>query len=82
MAYQSPGMPIVSEKPDSRMSDKSSTFEAASIYFSSAIEGCILWQVDGKAAEKPVASRRKIQTSLTIPRLRPGKTKENLSPEQ
>ena len=48
-----------------------------SVGFSSVTGGCIPWRADGKAAGRPVASRR----TLTILRLRLGTTKKNLLPK-
>ena len=54
IASKSPGMPIASGKPDSRMSVEPSSFEAASTS-QSVTQGCIPWRVDGRAAGKPDA---------------------------
>ena len=52
IASKSQGMPLGSGKPDSRI--------RRSVDVSSATQGCIPWRVDGKAAERPVAGRRRI----------------------
>ena len=52
------GVPIASEKPDSRMNIEPSSFDAA-VNVSSATQRCTPWRVRGRAAEKHVASRRR-----------------------
>ena len=56
IASKIPGMPIASEK--TRQQDEFK-FIRRSVDFSIATEGCIPWRVNGKAAVKPVASRRR-----------------------
>ena len=51
IASESPGVPIASVRPDSRRS----------VDVSSATQGCIPWRISGRAAEKPVASRRRFR---------------------
>ena len=53
IAIKGPGMPIASGKPDSKM------LTLRSVDFSSATKRCIPWQVDGNAAGRPVALRRR-----------------------
>ena len=80
-ASKSPGMPIASGKPDSRVSINPNSFDA-SVDSSSATQGCILWRVNGKAAGKtPRFKKKKIQKTPTIQRLRSGTTKGNLLPK-
>ena len=56
IASESQGMPTASGKPDSRVKIK---LIRRSVDFSSATTGCIPWRVNGKAAGKTVASRRR-----------------------
>ena len=48
-----------------------------SVDFSSTIERCIFWLVNGKAAEKSRRIKKKIQKTPTIPRLIPGTANGN-----
>ena len=60
IASQIPGMPIASEK--NRQQDECRTkLIRRSVDVSSATQGCKLWRVDGRAAERPVARRRKLR---------------------
>ena len=55
---------------------------SSSVDFSNAIKRCILWRVDGKAAEETRRiKKKKIQKTPTILRLRSGTTKENPLPK-
>ena len=81
IASRSPGMPIASGKPDSRMRIESK-LNGRSVDFSSAIKGCIPWRVNGRAAERTRrVKKKKILKTPTILRLEPGTTKKNLLPE-
>ena len=71
IASKSPGMPIVSNKPDRKMSIEPSSFDAASTS----------QRVHGKAAGTSRIKKKKIQKTQTILRLRSGTTMVNPLPK-
>ena len=80
IASRSPGMPIASGKPDSRMSVEPSSFDAESTS-QVRLKGAYLGGLMEEQRWDPSHQEEKIQKTQTVLQLEPGTTKKNLWPK-